>query len=814
MPFTFSSRPASLKTRPHTPILPMLRALPLLRALQLATLGTSVFAATALANAQTRLESPRPLRFDVAPGPLPVVLARVASMAGVFLAGDAALADGHTSAGLHGVYSAPDALARVLAGTGLVAIAQTPDAYILQRASSAGIASLAPVTVTGVADATTEDTGGYAAPNVTIGKSIQALREIPQSITVVTRQQMDDERLTTLNQVLEATNGATVVKSDDANERSEIFFRGFRLDSVKVDGVSVSSNNEVTTFDTAIYDRVEILRGPAGVLQGAGEPSGTVNLVRKRAPGVFSGNAELSGGSWDRQRAAVDLGGPIVASGAVRGRLVAVTEKTGSYIDLVNAERQLVFGTLDMDLGERTTLTLGGTHQNGDSRDSRGLPTYTNGELLNVARSTFIGPDWAHNDTRATDLFANLEHRFGGGAVFALNGNLLDRRRDSKLAFADSPVDRMTGNTTLLPQHRIDTERNQNVDASLSMPFDVGGLEQQLIAGAEYHNATQRGTRARAGDIVQNVFNPDHGVAEPDFVFDRFDQVDIEQYGVYGQSRIKPVAWGTIVLGGRMSWWDSTSFDRATRERTAASRENGKFTPYAGVVVDLSQNLSAYGSVASIFVPQQETTVAGSVLPARQGKQYELGLKGDADEGRLTGRLAIFQIDDENRAVSDPVDDDYFLASGKVRSRGFEAEAAGAITPAWQIAAGYTYLSTAFREGNANEGAAFETRAPKHAVRVSTKYTLQNGPLQGLDVGGAFRAYTRTYSADDGPRIDRAGFATLDLRLGYRFSKTLSASLNVTNLLDKKYYASTSYTDRQNYFGDPRAVWLGLRAQW
>ncbi|MET0185370.1 MAG: TonB-dependent receptor, partial [Achromobacter sp.] len=138
----------------------------------------------------------------------------------------------------------------------------------------------------------------------------------------------------------------------------------------------------------------------------------------------------------------------------------------------------------------------------------------------------------------------------------------------------------------------------------------------------------------------------------------------------------------------------------------------------------------------------------------------------------------------------------------------------GAITPAWQIAAGYTYLSTAFRAGSADEGATFETRAPKHAVRVSTKYTMQNGPLHGLDVGGALRAYTRTYSADDGPRIDRPGFATLDLRLGYRFNKTLSGSLNVTNLLDKKYYASTSYTDRQNYFGDPRAVWLGLRAQW
>lgn len=779
-------------------------------------------AQAATVAAPTRLSTT--LVFDIGAGPLSATLNAIAAQSGLVASVDPAMVEGKRAPRVNGRLMVSEALRQALAGSGLE-LAMTGSGAISVRAVSptatptaapnAATASLPTVVVTAEhTGATTEHSGEYAARAVTIGKTEQNLREIPQSISVVTRQQMDDQRLTSLHQVLEATNGATIIKNDDSTERSEVYYRGFRLDSLKVDGVSVSSNVELTTFDTAIYDRVEILRGPAGVLQGAGEPSGTVNLVRKRAPGSFSASAEATLGAWHRQRAELDIGGPLVASGAIRGRIVALSDQADAYVDLVNSKRGLLYGTLDMDLAPRTTLTLGATHQAGESRDSRGLPAYADGRLLQVPRSTFIGPDWAHNDTRSNDVFASLDHTFDSGASFNLSSNYLDRSRDSKLAFADGAVNPANGNTRLLPQHRLDAETNLNVDASLNLPFKVGGLDQSVLVGADFRDSASEGTRARAGRIVQNVFDPRHDLPEPDFNFNLFDRVETRQQGVYGQARLKPVAWGTLVLGGRATWWDSQTTDRQSGTQTASSRVDGKFTPNAGVIVDLSSQLSAYASAASIFVPQSGLTVARDSLPARTGRQVELGLKGETPDGRLNGRVALFQIRDKNRAVADASDDSFFVATGQVKSRGFEAEVSGAITRAWQVIAGYTWLASAYEEDPSLTNRTFQTRSPRHSFRLWTRYTLQSEALRGLDVGGGLRAASRVYSLDGGQRLDAPGYGVLDLRLGYRFNRNLSGSLSVTNVLDKNYYQTVSYLTRQNYYGDPRAVSVSLRAQW
>ncbi|MEG1767306.1 MAG: TonB-dependent siderophore receptor [Comamonas sp.] len=760
------------------------------------------------------------LSFQIASGPLAGTLNAIAVQAGLVASVDPALVDGKRAPAVQGRFTVGEALRQGQAGSGLE-LAMTGTAANSVRPAAritppeVPTAALAPVVVRAAAyeGATTEDSGSYAARSVTIGRAELKLREIPQAVSVVTRQQMDDQNLNSLLQVLETTNGATIIKNDDSLERSEVYYRGFKLDSLKVDGVSVSTNVEVTTFDTAIYDRVEILRGPAGVLQGAGEPSGTVNLVRKRAPGAFAGKAEVTLGEWNRQRAEVDVGGALVESGAIRGRVVALSEQGDSYVDLVNSRRSLAFGTLNFDLSPRTTLTLGATHQTGESRDSRGLPAYTDGSLLRVPRSTFIGSDWAHNDTRSKDVFASLEHYFDNGALLNVSSNYLDRTRDSKLAFADGGVNPANGNTRLLPQHRLDAETNFNFDASLNVPFTVAGLDQSVLLGTDYRKAATEGTRARAARIAQNVFTPQHDLPEPDFDFNLFDRVRTQQHSIYGQTRIKPVEWGTLVLGGRMSWWDSQTSDRVSHEITASSRIDRKFTPYAGLVVDLSPQLSAYASTAAIFVPQSGLTIDREALPARSGRQYELGLKGDTPDGRLNARVALFRINDRNRALADAADDNYFVASGEVQSSGFEAEVSGAITPAWQVIAGYTYLTSRYERDPALAGTTFQTRSPRHSLRLWTKYTLQSEALRGFDIGGGLRASSNVYAIDAGQRLDAPGHAVLDLRLGYRFNRNLSASLSVSNVLDRSYYQTVSYLTRQNYYGDPRAVTLSLQAR-
>ncbi|MBO0144703.1 TonB-dependent siderophore receptor [Agrobacterium sp. Ap1] len=718
---------------------------------------------------------------------------------------------------VRGSMTAEQALSTLLDGTGLsyrFSNNRTIQIYDPAAAPDIGDAAtdattLKPIVVQ-AGTATTEGSGSYRAETVTIGKMARSLREIPNSVTVVTREQIDDQDLNSVQDVIGATNGATLIKNDDVNERTELQFRGFVASSLQVDGSSMSANNDVTTFDTAIYDRVEVLKGPAGILQGAREPGGTINLVRKKPTDERQIKIDGEVGSWNQRRVDADISGPLTDDGGIRGRIVGAWDKGDSFIDLVNYDRRLLYGALDFDITDRTTLTLGGAWQEGDGRNSRGLPAYADGTLLDVPRSTYAGADWDRSRTRSTDVFAKLEHEFEGGALWDFSANYLDRKRDGKIAFANAAVDPATGLTELLPEHRMDREDNLNLDTSVSIPFDVGGQEQKVVLGADYHKATEQMDRARGDEVPLDIFDPDYGIPEPDFEFNRFEQVKSRQYGVYGQAQIKPVEWGTIIAGGRLSWWETQSSDRQTGEETSRASIDAEFTPYVAGIIDITDTTSIYASYASIFVPQDAVTRDNQVIDPREGKQYEVGVKTELFDGAANASFALFQIEDRNRAVTDPADEDYSLPSGKARSRGFEVDVSGELLPSWNVTAGYTYLTSKYLEDPDNSGGVFEPRAPRHSFRLWNKYTVPTGRLEGLSIGGGIRAFTDVYRIDEGARFSQPGYAVVDLQLGYRFNDNLKASLTVTNVFDKTYYQSVGYGERQNYYGEPRAVTFKL----
>lgn len=710
-----------------------------------------------------------------------------------------------------------EAMAALLVGTGLSYRLANGDTILVSGigdtdAPPSGATVLAPIVVTG-ASAGTEGTGSYTTNTVTIGKTERSLREIPQSVNVVTSQQLEDQDLHLVNDVIAATNGATILKNDDLNERSEIYLRGFPVDSLQVDGANISGNNDVATFDSAIYDRVEILKGPSGVLQGAREPGGTVNLVRKRPQDVATRRVETQLGSWNRRRGEVDIGGPLTDDGAISGRMVGVWDKSNSFVDLINYDRKLLYGVLDFELTDKTTLTVGGTWQDGESRSSRGLPAYADGTLLDVPRSTYVGLDWERAHTRSADVFANLEHEFDSGATWRASASYLDRLRDGKLAFADAAVDPITGETELLPEHRIDREENINFDTSVSLPVEIAGLTQTFLLGMDYGRSDEERDEGEGPGIPQNVFDPDHGLPEPDLTLDTFLGTRTTQFGVYGQAQIKPAERATLLMGGRFSWWKTRSFDRTTGMEESRASLDAEFTPYLGVIFDVSDTVSLYASYASIFVPQDEITSLNEVLDPREGKQYEAGVKAELFDGRVNAKVAAFQIEESNRAVDDPNsgDSDHYVAAGKVRGSGFEAELSGEVLPSWEVTAGYTYITSKFINDPDNSGV-YAPYAPTHSFRLWTKYTIEDGPFSGLSFGGGMTAFSDSYLEEDGVRFNAPGYATVDLLVGYKFTETFKGSVTATNIFDRNYYASVSNAERQNYFGEPRAVMVKLEA--
>ncbi len=752
-------------------------------------------------------------RFDIAAGDLDRVLNRFAVAAGLELSIDAGLTAGKASPGLRGRYSAREGLAELLAGTGLYADFQGPRTVTVRASRTR---RLAPVSVRGSGLAAdpgrTEDSGAYAAEVVTIGKSARSLRETPQSVSVVTRQQLDEQNAHTLAEAMRYATGITV--SGYGTGTDNVSSRGYDFNSYQIDGMPVGAGQgtwSTSFFDMALYDRVEIWRGPTGLLDGAGDPGGTLNFVRKRARRQFQASGALSAGSWDAYRGELDVTGPLSEGGRLRGRAVAVYDDRQSFTDYVYSKKKVIYGTQAYDHTDRTTLTAGAAHQSGDFRPFYGVSIYPDGELAHLSRSTFVGADWGYKDDSITSVFAELAHALDNGGRATVSARRLRRRADSKhLGWGATPIDPNTGLVGMLPIAIETEEVDTAVDAHLNLPFAAFGGPHELLVGANWRrNRRDVGYNAASygqGIVYQDIFNPDVHVPEPDLAVQSTTEATTEQSALYGQVRLRPLENTTVLLGGQLAWWNTE--DRLN-DQAEQSRPR-EFVPYAGVVQDLTRRLSAYASYSTIFAPQTTRDSNDDILEPREGRQYEIGLKAEGLTRRITAQAALFRIEDRNRSMTDPAappGTGYAIAAGEVVSEGGELEISGELLPRWNLKAGYTYTDTEFKEGG--EGV-FNSQVPRHAFNLWTRYRFAPGPLDGLSVGGGVRSQSQIWYETQGIRATQEHYTVTTLQAGYRYAPGSEVTLTVDNVFDEYYYATIGGT-RQTYFGAPRSVTLSLR---
>ncbi len=758
------------------------------------------------------------VRFQIPAQDLDTALTALADQAGLRLLFASQDVAGVKSAGLSGTFTPSQALGQLLSGSGYTWRYTDSRTVVLSKAVAAtGAITIDPVSVEGRRTrdpGTTEGTNSYGGSATSVGSKIPTtLRQTPQSVSVVTRQRIEDQNLNRLEDAMRATTGMTVLTNDQG--RSSIFARGFELDNALVDGLPAPlSSIYGTQPDLVMFDRVEVLRGPAGMMFGTGEPGGTVNLVRKRAGDQFAASGSFTLGSWDYRRAEVDVGGPLVESGRVRARAVGAFQDRDTFVDVTDNRTKVGYGSLDIDLTENTTLSLSAARQEADITPFNGLPAYASGQLLDVDRSTFIGADWNRFENEITDGFLELEHRFDNGGRARIATRYSDRDVDFKYAYARSAVDPRTGNTNLTAMARRYWEESFSADANLSLPFTLFGQTHNVLAGADYrrYEQTMHQGSVNFGPTI-NVFNPISNVPEPNIPLTTRTENVPEQFSVYGQLRIKPVSPLTVMLGGRASWYENKSTNLVNGAVTTFT-EKGKITPYVGLVVDLTDTVSAYASYTDIFQPQTATGVGGAVLQPRVGKQYETGLKGEFMGGALNAHAAIFRLEDENRALADPSRPGTSIAAGKVRSQGFEAEVSGTVLPGWDIFAGYAFTDTEYLTAPANQqGATFNTWTPKHAVTLWTRYAFQDGPLDGFHVAGGVRAYSGYFAQSGAVRFEQAGYTVTDAQVGYQITKNFGAAVSVNNIFDTKYYSRVGGPTVFNFYGEPRSVWLKLTAK-
>lgn len=706
----------------------------------------------------------------------------------------------------------PLALAALLA-TVATAQAQTSSSPTTGNPTTA---ALPEVKVTDEANsAATEGSGQYTAREVSVGKLQQAPRETPQSLSVVTRQQLDDRNLTKVEDAIKLSTGMTVTRFDGAGNYNTFQARGFDLGSIQLDGVPIPQGN-YSTLDTAMYDRIEVLRGPAGLLQGASEPGGTVNLVRKRAPAKLAIGADAAVGSFGLRRGTVDVGGGLNAEGTIRARAVAVVEDKDSFVDTLFNNKRLGYGTLEWDIAPSTTMSVGAAQQRVRAAIDQGLPTYADGRLADLPRSAFAGLRANRQDLETADVFAELEHRLDGGGLVRLSARDIDRTAFYRSARANSAL-AADGSFTMETVDGDFHVRTRNYDAFLATPVQVAGRTHKLLVGASHNEGKSwDGNYAYGPSVPFNLLQPHYDLAYPDIRLPGFTSiVTRRENALYGQAQIGLTDTVKLLAGGRLSWAEVVTRSTSTGAVTASADPGRQFVPSLALMWDFHPQYTGYASYAETFVVQSQLNAAKQLLAPRTGKQVELGVKGEFLHKRLQAHAALFRIIDENRAIADPVVTNAYIAGGKVRAQGFETEVSGQPQPGWDIVAGYAYNDTRHLQAPvAQQGQVFSPITPRHSVNLFTRYAFTSPALRGFSVGGGMTYRSEFFAQSGALRINAPGYAVFNAQVGYQINDHLSLNLSVDNLLDKTYYEKVSGISRQNFYGEPRRVTVALKARY
>lgn len=654
--------------------------------------------------------------------------------------------------------------------------------------------------------APSEQSGGYTVPAATVGTKVPAeLRDIPQSISVYTSDYIRDRQFVNLDDLAKYSTGLRTLTNDSG--RSSIYARGYEYDEYNIDGLPApmaSINGTLPSLSP--FDRVEVMRGPSGLFNSTSEMGGIVNMVRKRPTRDFQGRLTGRYGSWDTSYLEADLSGALTEDGNVRGRTVVSRADSNGEVDYNANTSESFYGALDIDLSDVTALSFGLIHQTKDIVPHNGYPAATDGSLEDFSRSTYLGADWGDFDGRTTDAVAELTHRFdnGGYGRVAVRGS--KRATDYLYAFTGRSVN--TGATSLAYTARDLEQDTLAVDANYSQPFELLGNVSEFVVGTDYkrYDTDYADARSTLGAINVDSYQPTD-TDKPAITFGTPVETEEREAGLYAKLTFRPIERLALIGGARVSTYEG--------ENSAAAgdvSETGHVTPYGGLVFDLDAQHSLYASYSQVFKPQTEAGADGRIIDPREGEQYEVGIKGSYFGGDLNGRITAFQLTDENRA-STALDDNglpisgVYEATGKTRIRGGEFEVSGYLTPAWEVLAGYTYMKTENLSGDEN---ALFALMPRHQASLWTKYTLPSGTLRGLGVGAGVTAFSDFYIERSGsPRLSAPGYAVVDAKLSYPVTEQLTATFDVNNLFDRKYYSRVGSVGTFNFYGPSRNVMVG-----
>lgn len=762
----------------------------------------------AAAHAQSAVSA-----FDIPAQPIASALVRYASITGTNIIYDGALPTDTRSQRVSGQLSERQALQQLLSGTGLRFSFGANDSVTIvspqqgtDGAAADSATALEPIVLQGV-----DAPGSYEATESSVGtKTDTPLRDVPQSIQVVKRSVMVDQQATTLTQVLQ--NVSNVQQSNTGGNRAETFVtRGFSSNNYAIDGsvLNATGSRPEVNPDLAGVERVEVLKGPASVLYGRGEPGGLINIVTRRPTDTPTAEATTQLGSFGFRRAEATASGPLNDDATLTGRITGAAQREEGFIDHRNdSERQYIGGVLEWNPDEDTRVSLSVDRTRQKQPFDRGLIVGADNEVIEPY-DRFLGEDWSMVDSRKTRIALTAEHQALEWLKFRSTVRYDDAyTRDTGIDFQGLRDD----GRTLRRRYSDRIEDMQNLDLQFEtiMTFDTGNVGHTVLTGVEHVRSRMDFWSARSSIADIDIYDPVYGAPMVPATPNNAYLQDIITSSVYLQDQIDFSEQWKGLIGLRYDHFENeveSDFD----EKLPMS--DGALTWRAGLVYQPTDRLSFYTSYATSFMPQSAVGRDNTPLDAEEGWQIEAGLKAELIPDRLSATFSVFQITKDNVAVSvtDAITgDEYSVLTGQQRSRGAEIDITGEITDGWQVIASLGYLDA---EVTKDDNYAVGNRligAPRWSGSLWSTYEFQSGQLEGLKLGAGVTAVgERTGDLDNSFFVD--GYYRLDALVSYKINDNLDFSLVGRNLTDQKYIESTA-SRTENHPGAPRSFMAALKA--
>ncbi|WP_218626623.1 TonB-dependent siderophore receptor [Pseudomonas sp. dw_358] len=655
----------------------------------------------------------------------------------------------------------------------------------------------------------TQSQGYQGKPATSTTKMGLTNQQTPQAITTITRAEMDDFKITGIKDALRSAPSVTVEQSE--TDRTEFTSRGFDITSFEFDGMGMpfAQTLLVGDQDMAEFEQLDVLHGANGLMSGTGNPSATVNFVRKRPTDNFQAQVSVTAGSFDSRREDVDVSGPLTPSGNVRGRFIYAHEKGDSWMDRYSHERTVAAGLLAFDLSAADTLTVGFSQHDSDSNgsswgnlplvDANNVPVHYSG------RSANIGQDWTYWDVHTQRAFAELKHDFGGGWNATVTATGITEYQDTNMAYVGS-VD--ADDASVFAAHTSSRTHEMLGEAKVTGPFSLLGRDHELTVGAAYGRTHQTAretdamptdvgyyTTSFAGLLAGTTPEPSFQYSDPSIDGQNFTDTQKSLFAAGRFSLTDDLHW---IAGARLMSLDGSGDNYGSDHY---QREHGKVTPYTGLVYDINDQWTVYTSWTKIFSPQYAYVgFDGKPLDPLEGKSLEAGVKGSLMDRKLDLTAAVFKAEQDNAADTANYvisGSQYLYGTQDYKSHGVELQASGEALPGLELLGGYTYVRIDNEDGDKSR-----EYVPTHSFHGMATYRLPGLPKARIGTRVSWQSATQADNLGD---VRQNAYALVDLMASYDIDSHWNASLNFDNITDRKYLLSL-YSQTAGSYGAPRNV--------